>query len=104
MTTPSHEEYFRRGGEVARVDMDKIDGDEPRPPRPPMPQEPPLPELRDTIRENAAGPKRVQGDAGSVEQHSLRDQIEAERFLAAKEATRRGLGIRLVKLKPGGTT
>ena len=45
------------------------------------------------------------GDAGSVEQHSLKDQIEAERFLASKEAMKRpGLGIRLTKLMPDGTT
>jgi len=40
-----------------------------------------------------------------VEQHPLKDQIEAERFLASKEASRRpGLGIRLTKLVPDGTT
>ena len=61
--------------------------------------------LRDAIRENALGPKRVQSDAGSVEQHSLQDQIAAERFLASKEATRKpGLGIRLTKISPDGTT
>ena len=62
------------------------------------------PDLRDVILENAKGPKKVQGDSGSVEQHSLKDQIAAERFLASKEATRRGLGIRLFKISPDGTT
>jgi len=62
------------------------------------------PSLANEILENAKGPKKVAGDAGSVEQHSLQDQIAAERFLAAKEATRRrGLGIKLVKLSPDGT-
>ena len=60
-------------------------------------------QLRDAILENAKGPKRVQGDAGMVEQHSLKDQIEAERFLASKEATRKGFGIRLVKIAADGT-
>jgi hypothetical protein len=89
--TPAND-YFRRTSEVARIDMDPTD------------EKPEDTALRDAIRENAMGPRRVQGDAGSVEQHSLRDQIEAEKFLAAKEATRRGLGIRLVKFKPDGTT
>ena len=61
--------------------------------------------LKDAILENALGPKKVSGDAGSVEQHSLQDQIAAERFLESKKATRKpGLGIRLTKLSPDGTT
>jgi hypothetical protein len=61
--------------------------------------------LENAIRENASGPKRAQGDSGGIEQHSLKDQIEAERFLASKEAMKRpGLGIRLTKLVPDGTT
>ena len=61
--------------------------------------------LKDAILENALGPKKVSGDAGSVEQHSLSDQIAAERFLESKKATRKpGLGIRLTKLSPDGTT
>ena len=60
--------------------------------------------LEDAIRENASGPKRVQGDSGSVEQHSLKDQIEADKFLASKEAVRRGIGIKNVKISPDGTT
>jgi len=60
--------------------------------------------LADTIEENAAGPKRASGDAGSVEQHSLTDQIEADKYLAAKRAARlKGLGIKLAKIAPGGT-
>ena len=62
-------------------------------------------DLKETILENAKGPKRVEGDAGSVEQHSLRDQIEAERFLQSKKATQgKGFPIRFHKIKPGGTT
>ncbi|MCD6405991.1 MAG: hypothetical protein J7M19_09205 [Planctomycetes bacterium] len=60
-------------------------------------------ELDNTIRENAAGPKRAAGDSGSMEQHSLTDQIEADRYLASKTAARSGsLGIRKTKLVPPG--
>jgi hypothetical protein len=48
----------------------------------------------EAIEANAEGPKRVKGDQGEVEQHSIRDQIEADRYLASKAATtgaRRGL-------------
>jgi len=59
-------------------------------------------ELQDTIKENAQGPKRAQGDAGSVEQHDLKDQIEADRYLASKEAAKKGLGVRMTKVVPPG--
>lgn len=56
-----------------------------------------------TISENAAGPKKASGDAGSVEQHSLPDQIEADRYLAAKRAVKsKGKGIVISKLIPPG--
>ncbi|MCK6490622.1 MAG: hypothetical protein L6R48_20405 [Planctomycetes bacterium] len=56
------------------------------------------------IAQNAQGPKKAQGDAGSVEQHSLPDQIAADRYLAAKRAVRaRGRGIVISKLIPPGT-
>ena len=50
--------------------------------------------MDDTIRESAQTPAKASGDAGSVEQHKLTDQIEADRYLASKEAAkskRRGL-------------
>jgi hypothetical protein len=88
----ANDDYFRRDDSVAHVQDESEPDGEPA-------------TLRDTIRDNAMGPKKVTGDAGSVEQHSLRDQIEAERFLASKEATKRpGLGIRFTKLVPDGTT
>ena len=64
----------------------------------------PLPEdLDDTIKQNAEGPARVTGDAGSVEQHSLKDQIEADRYLASKEAAKKkNRGLRFSKLVPPG--
>jgi len=87
-------EFFNRDTNVARIDDDISEDDDLS-----------SKNLKDAIRENALGPKKVQSDAGSVEQHSLQDQIAAERFLAAKEATRKpGLGIKLAKLSPDGTT
>lgn len=58
--------------------------------------------VQDAIKENAQGPKRAQGDAGSVEQHDLKDQIEADRYLSSKEAARKGLGVRMTKVVPPG--
>ncbi|OQY98826.1 MAG: hypothetical protein B6D36_17040 [Planctomycetes bacterium UTPLA1] len=60
------------------------------------------PTITDAIRENAAGPKRAQGDSGSVEQHDLKDQIEADRYLLSKEAAKKGLGVRMTKVVPPG--
>jgi len=60
--------------------------------------------LENAIRENASGPKRAQGDSGSIEQHSLQDQIAADKYLASKNATRHGIGIKTVKISPDGTT
>lgn len=59
--------------------------------------------LEETIRENAQGPAKAAGDAGSVEQHKLTEQIEADKYLASKEAAkskRRGLVFN--KLVPPG--
>lgn len=55
------------------------------------------------IRENAEGPAKASGDAGSVEQHKLTDQIEADRYLASKEAAKSKVrGLRFNKLVPPG--
>jgi hypothetical protein len=58
--------------------------------------------IEDAIRENVAGPKKAQGDSGSVEQHSIPEQIEADRYVASKEASKHGLGIRMTKVAPPG--
>ena len=61
-------------------------------------------EIDNSIRENAAGPRRASGDSGSVEQHGLADQIAADKYLESKKASRsKGLGIKLAKVDPGGT-
>lgn len=60
-------------------------------------------EVRDAIRENAQGPAKAAGDAGSVEQHKLPDQIAADKYLASKEAVRsKSRGLRFNKLVPPG--
>ena len=59
-------------------------------------------DLEDTIRDNAQGPRRAQGDSGSVEQHDLKDQIEADRYLSSKEAAKKKLGVRMTKVVPPG--
>ncbi len=59
-------------------------------------------DLEQNIRENAQGPKRAQGDSGSVEQHSLTEQIEADRYLASTDAATKKLGVRMTKVVPPG--
>lgn len=56
------------------------------------------------LAQNAASPRRAKTDGVEVEQHSLPDQIAADRYLASKKAARsKGLGISLKKLVPPGT-
>lgn len=62
-------------------------------------------ELTERIAENAHGPAKASGDAGSVEQHKLSDQIEAAKFLASKDATKKpSRGLRFNKLVPPGAS
>jgi len=62
-------------------------------------------DLKDAIKQNAEGPKRASGDAGSVDQHSLADQIEADKYLAGKEAVSKNpaKAFTRVKVVPPGT-
>ena len=61
-------------------------------------------DLDNTIRDNAAGPKRARGDAGEMEQHPLKDQIAVDKYLASKQAaTKPNAGIRMLKIVPPGT-
>lgn len=60
--------------------------------------------LEQNIRDNVAGPRKASGDSGSVEQHALNEQIAVDKYLESKRASRsRGLGVKLIKLAPGGT-
>lgn len=59
--------------------------------------------LDDKITEVANGPAKASGDAGAVEQHNLKDLIEADKHLAQKQAAKsKGLGIKRVQLIPPG--
>lgn len=61
-------------------------------------------ELEQSIRENAQQPAKAAGDSGSVEQHSLSEQIEADRYLQEKRAMKsRRLGLRFTKIIPPGS-
>ncbi len=60
-------------------------------------------DIKDAIKSNAEGPAEARGDSGSMRQHSLPDQITADKYLAAKEAMKNGgLGIRLIRIVPPG--
>ena len=60
--------------------------------------------LADDIQENATGPKRAKGDSVEMEQHSLTDQIAADRYLASKKAARtKSFGIPTFKIIPPST-
>ena len=62
-------------------------------------------DIDETIETNTASPKKVSGDSGSVEQHGLADQIAADKYLESKKASRvKGLGVKLAKISPGGTS
>jgi hypothetical protein len=59
--------------------------------------------LEDAIRESAKTPAKASGDAGSVEQHKLTEQIAADKYLASKAAaSRKKRGLRFNKLVPPG--
>ncbi len=59
-------------------------------------------DMEKVIRDNAEGPAEASTDGQSVKQHSLRDQIEADRHLASKKAARKGLGVRRTRVEPPG--
>lgn len=61
-------------------------------------------DLTNAIRDNATKPAEASVDGQTVKQHSLRYQIEADRYTSAKEAAKRkGLPFRVTKLVPPGT-
>jgi hypothetical protein len=63
-------------------------------------------EITDAIRTTAAGPKRVRTDAGEVESQSIAEQIEADKYLAAKAAAssaNKHRGLRFNRIIPPGT-
>lgn len=55
------------------------------------------------LRENMNSPKSAEIDGQKVEQHPLKEQIEADRYMSAKNALRKGVGIKITKMKAGGS-
>ena len=62
-------------------------------------------ELENAIRDNASGPKHASGDSGSIDQHPLKDQIDADKYLASKTAMSKNpaKGFTRVKIIPPGS-
>ena len=62
-------------------------------------------DLEDTIEQNSAGPKQASADGVSVQQHSLPDQIAADKYLASKRAMSSNPAKAFVRVKivPPGT-
>ena len=59
--------------------------------------------VENAIRENASGPKSAEIDGQKVEQHSLKDQIAADEYLASKKAVKsRTSGLKISKLCHSG--
>ena len=60
-------------------------------------------ELQQAIIDNAAGPRKVEGDEATVEQHSIPDQIKAAQFAAARTGVANpNRGIRFTQIMPPG--
>ncbi|MCE5280328.1 MAG: hypothetical protein ABFD92_07800 [Planctomycetaceae bacterium] len=62
-------------------------------------------ELTIAIEQSAQGPKQASVDGVSTQQHSLIEQIEADKYLAGKEAASRNpaKAFTRVKIVPPGT-
>jgi len=62
-------------------------------------------DLKDAIKQNAEGPKQASADGVNVQQHSLDDQIAADKYLAGKEAVSKNPAKAFVRVKivPPGT-
>jgi hypothetical protein len=60
-------------------------------------------DVKDAIEKNARSPRSAKGDVGEVRQHSLKDQIEADRYLASRRARRHPVrALRITKISPPG--
>jgi len=62
-------------------------------------------DLKDAIQQNAEGPKQASADGVNVQQHSLGDQIAADKYLASKQAASKdpAKAFTRVKIVPPGT-
>ena len=61
-------------------------------------------ELEQKIKDNASGPKSAESDGQKVEQHSIADQIAADRYLNSKQAMRKHTqGFKITKMSASGS-
>ena len=61
-------------------------------------------EVKDAILQNAKSPKQASADGVTVQQHSLKDQIAADEYLAKKEAAKNpARSLVWVRIIPPGT-
>jgi hypothetical protein len=65
-------------------------------------------DIASKIEESAQGPQRVRTDAGEVQAHPLPDLIEADKYVASRDAVsaspnRTHRGLRFNTLKPPGS-
>lgn len=60
-------------------------------------------EIEQAIESTAKNPARVRTDAGEVEAQDISKQIEADKYLAAKQAaSTKSRGLRFNQIVPGG--
>lgn len=61
-------------------------------------------DLSSQIADAAALPEEITGDAGRVRERPLKDLIEADRYLAERNAASQGSGapFRIMKISPPG--
>ena len=59
-------------------------------------------DLCDLIQQTAQGPASVTIDGNTTVAQKITDQIEADRYLASKNAMKSGRGVRFAKLVPHG--
>jgi len=62
-------------------------------------------DLKEAIKTNAEGPRQAAADGVNVQQHSLPDQVAADKHLAGKDAFSRNPARAFVRVKiiPPGT-
>lgn len=62
-------------------------------------------DIAEKIEESALGPARVRSDGTEVEQHPIKDLIEADRYATQKTANVKGkVGFRIQLFVPPGVT
>jgi hypothetical protein len=60
-------------------------------------------EMDQAIKDNVLGPKSAESDGHKVEQHSIKDQIEADRYLNSKQAMKKkNWGLKMSRIIPPG--